>query len=307
MATQQETIISLVIPVRNEVELLPELFKKLDSLKSELLRRETAVEIIINNNASADGSTPLLRQWERQSEDHRVHHFPSMKSFQASIIHGLRSATGDAVVVVQGDMQDPIELIPEMVEKWKEGKRVVVGEPTTEAKPILYKLGAGNLFRVLSWSARQTIPSFKDFYLLDRSVYSEISTYRAEFQFMRSIIASDYGIDAVLRYERAPRVRGTSKFRFFDLYELGLDALLVRSQRFLQMLSLGAALLALVSLVSGLVLVATHFFGLISAPVGWTSLTVLLLLSVGLGGLMFAAVLGYLYRVLMLLLRPDKF
>ena len=306
MNNKHQHKISIVIPVRNEFELLPLLFEELDDLVDTLAERGLSTEIIVNDNASDDGSSAMLEGWASLSRRNKVQYFPSVKSFQSSLVHGLRAATGDAVVVVQGDMQDPLTLIPEMVSLWEQGNKVVVGAPRSEPKSLLYRLSAGQLFRALSWANRKKLPSFKDFYLLDRDVYSEIASYRAEFQFLRTIISSEYGIDAVLKYDRAPRVRGESKFDFSDLYELGMDALLSRSQRFVRVVSLGGAALGVVTLVAGAALAFLAFFGMIPAPAGWATLSVLLLISIGFGGFMFATVMGFLNRVLMLLLRPDR-
>lgn len=306
MRKKQQSTISIVVPVRNEFELLPLLFLQLARLTDDLSQNGFRTEIIVNDNASRDGSSVLLEEWAKESQNHKVKYFPSMKSFQSSLIHGLRAATGDAVVVAQGDMQDPFELIPEMVRHWQEGKKVVVGAPRTESKSFLYKFSAGSLFQALSWSSRAKVPKFKDFFLLDRAVYSEISSYRAEFQFLRTIISSEYGVDAVLVYDRARRSKGASKFQFSDLYELGMDALLTRSQRFVQFISIGGASLGLVTLLAGTVLVLLYILGVVSAPAGWTTLSVLLLLIIGFGGFMFATVMGFLHRILILLLRPDR-
>jgi dolichol-phosphate mannosyltransferase len=119
--------LSIVVPILNEIGSLGALKSQLDDLRQSLESLDLDLEIILNDNVSSDGSTQILRDWA--SKERNVTHdlFEKRLSFQQSIIRGFRSATGDCVVVFQGDLQDPWSVIVEFAKEWISGSRVVVG------------------------------------------------------------------------------------------------------------------------------------------------------------------------------------
>ena len=298
--------LSLVVPILNEIQNLAPLRVALESLGSELESNGHVLEIVLNDNCSDDGSSEFLASWA--SQDPRVFHFRFDKrlTFQQSILSGFRAATGDCLVVFQGDLQDPWREVLNFFHLWLTGSRVVVGIARNVHSNWRQTLGR----RIFYWllrigtSSRVTV-GFQDFYLLDQSVYRSIGQQQDKFVFIRGSIASEYKIDKVLEYERLRRKEGKTKFSFDEKYELALDGLLVHSSGFTRRLSLFGLILAGFSCLGLLITLLVAVFGINVGAPGWLSLAAALALLLGVFSLVSALQLEYLRRLLVLGL--DRF
>lgn len=294
--------LSVIVPLLNERESLQELRKQLGLLRKSMDLEGNQIEIILNDNASDDGSFEVLRDWANSESDVIHEKFERRVTFQQSIIRGFRRATGDCAVVFQGDLQDPWELIPEFMENWVAGDRVIVSIAKNKHSSTIQSLARRVFYSLLkSGSAKGIIVGFQDFYLLDRDVYKKIAAKPNHFIFIRGIIARNFQIDKVLYYERSFRSAGKSKFRLGDKYDLALDALLIHNQAFTRGLSLSGIALAAMSCGALLIMGTLWVFGVNFGAPGWLSTVGLIALFFGIFSFATAIQLEYLRRLLVLL------
>lgn len=296
--------LTLVIPVLNEEENIVALRKRLEPVLAELSRKDIEVEIIVNNNASKDQSLKLLHDWSIQDSRVIVQTFANTVSFQTSLMRGIKRAAGDGLIVLQSDLQDPPELIPELVDEWLKGNRVVGAIANNK-----HSSGAQHLFRnvfyklLLSSSAQNLIPNFQDFYLLDRVVYSEIALRNEQFQFIRGVIAAEFGIDSTVTYRRETRYAGKSKFKLLDKYDLAIDGLLVFGSRFIRTLAVVSFLTSAIAFLALTVYLLLRIVGFDFGVPGWATLVALVLFVLGIMLAFFSITFEFLYRILRLLVK----
>ena len=297
--------LSVVVPILDELGSINSLRSQMAELGKQLEQLGLSLEVILNDNASTDGSTSVLRDWaaEEQGVFHKL--FERRLSFQQSIIRGFRSATGDCVVVFQGDLQDPWEVIPEFAKAWISGSRVVVGVSNNKHSNSLQSIFRKAFYSILrSGTSKRTLVGFQDFYLLDRVVYKTIASKPNHFQFIRGSIARDYVVDDIIRYQRNFRESGKSKFKFGDKYDLALDALLIHSKGFTRKLSISGLVVSILSLVFLIVLAILWLLRIDFGVSGWLSTVGLLFFVIGVFSFATAVQLEYLRRVLVILTEP---
>lgn len=299
--------LSIVVPILNELESLPLLRSQLEDLRHSLALLGVGIEVILNDNVSTDGSTSILSDWAAGENDVAHDLFERRLSFQQSIIRGFRSASGDCVVVFQGDLQDPWNVIVDFAKKWISGSRVVVGVPSNKHTSTIQSIFRKVFYSFLqAGTAKGTLVGFQDFYLIDRSIYKTIASRPNHFQFIRGTIARDYSVDSIVEYTRGWRDSGKSKFRFRDKYDLALDALLIHNQGFTRMLSISGILISILSiiflLILGLLWIIKADFGVS----GWLSTVGLIAFVIGLISFVTAVQLEYLRRILIILTEPPS-
>jgi dolichol-phosphate mannosyltransferase len=298
--------LSIVVPILNEIDSLGALKSQLEELRKSLEPLDLELEIILNDNVSSDGSTQILRDWASK-EQNVVHDlFEKRLSFQQSIIRGFRSATGDCVVVFQGDLQDPWSVIVEFAKEWISGSRVVVGVSSNKHSNPIQSIFRKVFYAILkAGAAKRTLVGFQDFYLLDKAVYKAIASKPNHFQFIRGAIARDYVVDKVIQYQRNFRDSGKSKFRFGDRYDLALDALLIHNQGFTRKLSVSGIVVSILSLVFLLLLFLFWLLRVDFGVPGWLSTVGLLSFVIGIFSFVTAIQLEYQRRILIILTEPS--
>lgn len=164
-----EQLLSLVVPVFNEQEVLDESFRRMDAAM-----RATGhpYEIIYVNDGSRDDTLAILRRIAAGAPQVRVLSFSRNFGHQLAVTCGMDAARGSALIIIDVDLQDPPELIPEMVRRWKAGADIVYGKRIRrEGETLFKKLTASAYYRLLSWMSAYPIPlDTGDFRLLDRRV-----------------------------------------------------------------------------------------------------------------------------------------
>lgn len=204
---------SLVIPVYNEETTLPELYRRLRTVIDEL---GEPVEIILVNDGSRDRTLSLLR--ELHEKDPRVCYLSLARNFghQIAVTAGLNFVRGQAVIVLDADLQDPPELVPRLLEKWKEGYQVVYAQRLRRHQESWFKrLPAYLFYRLLQRLADIEIPlDTGDFCLMDRRVVDVLNAMPERNRYIRGL-RSWVGLQQTsIRYERDPRFAGEVKYTF---------------------------------------------------------------------------------------------
>ena len=216
--------LSIVVPVYNEAEALPHFFAKV----TDVLKNVTdAYEIVCVDDRSTDDTPELLRQ--KQGLDDRVKIITLTRNFgkEAALTAGLDYASGDAVIPIDADLQDPPELIPQLVEKWNEGYDVVLAIRTDRGGDSFAKRVTANLFYDLVGRLSKT-PIQKnagDFRLMDRKVIEALKLMPERSRFMKGLFAWVGFRQTTVTYTRAPRISGSTKWPGWTLWNFALDGL----------------------------------------------------------------------------------
>jgi glycosyltransferase involved in cell wall biosynthesis len=212
--------LSVVTPCFNEAENLRELHERIRRAMTGL---DYGYEHLIIDNASTDGSVEILR--DLAARDPRVKVILNTRNFGhiRSPFHGLLQATGDAVVAMSSDLQDPPERIPEFVRKWEEGFKVVVGVKTRSEEPGLFYFLRTMYYRVLrALSDVELIDNFTGFGLYDKQVIEILRQCNDPYPYFRGLIA-DIGLEpARVEFDQPRRKRGVTKNNFYTLYDMAM-------------------------------------------------------------------------------------
>jgi len=238
---------SLIIPIYNEEETIPELYRRVSAVMDSL---DDSVELILINDGSRDRSLNLMR--ELQERDARVCYISFARNFghQAAVTAGLNFARGQVIVVLDADLQDPPELIPKMIESWQAGYHVVYAQRTKRKKESWFKrLTAYVFYRLLRQLADVDIPADTgDFCLMDRQVVDVLNSMPERNRYIRGLRAWIGFRQTAVKFERDPRFAGEVKYTFKKSLALAINSLVSFSKiplRISTYLGLFSALIAL--------------------------------------------------------------
>ena len=270
--------ISCVIPCFNEGANLNAL---LSSLEETLWATHLHWEIIVVDDGSTDDTVAVAEPW-CQLSGFRCVSLSRNFGKEAALTAGLIAARGDAVVLLDGDMQHSPSLIAQMVERWQEGAEVVytVRQERTD-EPAFKRMGTRLFYKMVNASQRFELPEDAgDFRLMDRRVVDALLSLPERTRFMKGLYAW-VGFRAVaLPYTPGPRAQGRSSFSAGRLVNFAIDGLTSFTNWPLRMVSVAGLLMALPALVYGLYLVVEHM--LVGNPVsGWTTIVVSLMFFMG--------------------------
>lgn len=262
--------LSVVIPVLNERENLVELLPRLRSV----LEAAGVFEIVVVDDGSTDGTDEVLASAYLQ--DHRVKSVRLARRFghQAAIAAGLRACTGDAVVVMDGDLQDPPEAIPQLVEQWRNGADVAYAVRSTRDASLLSRAAYKTFYRVLGSISHVEIPlDTGDFSIMDRRVVNLLNVMPEKPRFIRGL-RSWVGLRQVaVPVHREARRKGRPKYTIRSLVRLAFDGFVGFSYLPLQLASVLGLIVSAAALLLAFGLVLLKVFRGIPLT-GWTSLMV---------------------------------
>ena len=243
--------LSLVIPMHDEAEVLEVLFRRLDETVGRL---GLELEIVCVDDGSRDDT--WTRMAARAAADPRIRLVGLSRNFgkEAALTAGLDVATGDLVVPLDADLQDPPELIGEFVGLWEQGYDVVYGVRSDRSSDTRAKRwSAGAFYRLFNWVAEREIPaSTGDFRLMDRAVVEALKALPERNRFMKGLFAWVGFRQVGLPYVRPERAAGTSSFPYRRLFRFALDGMTSFSTAPLRVwttIGVGSAILALLAAV----------------------------------------------------------
>jgi dolichol-phosphate mannosyltransferase len=288
--------ISVVAPVYNEQDNVDELHRRLDrSLRS----LETSYEIMFVNDGSSDATPTLLDAIQQSDERVALLHLSRNFGHQAAVSAGIDHARGRAVVVMDGDLQDPPELIPQFVERWREGHEVVYAVRQRRKEGAIKRLGYYGFYRILNAISDLSIPlDSGDFCLMDRRVVDVLKHLPETTRFVRGLRSFAGFRQVGLPYERAAREAGRPKYTFRTLVGLAINGLVsfssypLRAVTYLGLATIGISL-ALLFWVLG------DAFSNGTSPRGWAS-TIVVVLFMGSVQLISLGIIGEYIRLIFL-------
>jgi polyisoprenyl-phosphate glycosyltransferase len=289
-------LLSVVIPCFNEADVLWETHTRLGAVMSRL--DDLDVELIYVDDGSRDATPRLLDEIVALDQRARVIHFSRNFGHQTAVTAGLEHASGDAVVIIDADLQDPPEVIETMVARWREGYHVAYGVRTDRDGETRLKLLTAKVFyRLLNRLSETDIPlDTGDFRLMDRAVVDALRSMPERDRFVRGMVAWAGFRQVAVPYRRAARFAGQSKYPLLAMVRFALDGVTSFSRaplRAVTWLGLGVSGIALVAIVYALIM-GLFTEGSIS---GWTAVFMAVLFIGGAQLLSIGVVGEYIGRI----------
>ncbi|MFI0511604.1 glycosyltransferase family 2 protein [Streptomyces sp. WSLK1-5] len=292
----RRSLVSYVLPVYNEEDGIRAFHAELVTALGG--RPELDFELVYVNDGSGDGSLTILKDLAKNDERVRVVDFARNFGHQIAITAGLDVARGDAVIVMDTDLQDPPRVSLELVDAWREGAEIVHARRRSRQDTAFKRATAHLYYRVLRSSTDVDIPlDTGDFRLLDRRVADELRKYRERSRFVRGIVASMGYRQAEVAFDRDERFAGETKYPLRKMARLAIDGMTSFSTAPLKMITrLGFMVLAL-SLLGIVYALAMKFFRPDITVSGWTMMMCVVLFLGGTQMLSLGVIGAYVGRI----------
>jgi dolichol-phosphate mannosyltransferase len=294
---REKNLLSIVVPVYNEEETITETVKRLQKLRDDLTK-EINVELLFVDDGCKDKTLAQLRSFAEHNPNVKVISLSRNFGHQIAITAGIDLASGDYVAVIDGDLQDPPELIADMYRKALTGFDVVYGKRRTRAGETVFKKAtAAGFYRLLNYMCEIDIPTDTgDFRLMSRKVVDAFKQMRERHRFVRGMVPW-LGFKSVpLEYDRAERFAGETKYPLKKMLAFGTNAILSFSSKPLTMAIRLGFLTILAGLVGGGYMLYLKFFTSIPVP-GLTAILLSIVLFSGVQILLIGVVGEYIARI----------
>ena len=266
--------LSIVIPMYYEEEVVNECYNRLEKVMSTVEGYD--YEIIFVNDGSKDKTLELLTEIANKNEKVKILSFSRNFGHQAAVTAGLRYVTGDVILIIDADLQDPPELIPDMLKLWEEGNEVIYGERKSREGESKFKLFTASMFyKTLNALSDVDIPkNTGDFRLVDRKVVDTVNSMPEHNKFLRGLFSWVGYKQYAFKYERKERFAGETKYPLKKMLKLAADGIIGFSTKPLKLLG-GLGIISI--FISFLILIyalLSFIFSWNNLAEGWTSLMV---------------------------------
>ncbi len=217
--------ISIVIPMYNEHEIANMCYKRINEVIKQLNNYE--YEIIFINDGSKDNTQLILEEIAKEDKNVKILSFSRNFGHQAAVTAGIKYVTGDAIVIMDADLQDPPELIPDMLKLWEDGNEVIYGKRKARKGESLFKLMTAKMFyNTLNALSDVDIPKDTgDFRLVDRKVVDTINNLPEHNKFLRGLFSWVGYKQYAYEYERQERKAGKTKYPLKKMLKLASDGI----------------------------------------------------------------------------------
>ena len=273
--------ISIVIPVYNEEEIIETTYVRVKTVIESLESYD--YEVIWIDDGSKDKTFRILQEIAKENEKVKVLSFSRNFGHQAAVTAGIKYTTGDAVVIMDADLQDPPELFPEMIALWEEGNEVIYGQRKSRKGESVFKLLTAKMFyATLNALSDVEIPkNTGDFRLVDKKVIEVINNLPEHNKFLRGLFSWVGFKQKAYFYERQERQAGKTKYPFRKMWKLASDGIISFSTKPLKIvggLGIFTIMLSIAILIYSLL---SYIFHLNNLTAGWTSIMVAITLFSG--------------------------
>jgi glycosyltransferase involved in cell wall biosynthesis len=217
-------VLSVLVPVYNEIDVLPEFHRRMTAV----LRACVATyEVVYVNDGSSDGSLQWLQQLCADDPDVALVDLSRNFGKEVAMAAGLDHVRGEAVVVIDADLQDPPELIPRLLEQWRAGfDNVYARRRQRDGETWLKKASASWFYRLIGKLSRVAIPQDTgDFRLLSRRAVEALRALREQHRFMKGLFAWIGYPSIAVEYDRDPRLAGQTKFNYWKLWNFAIEGI----------------------------------------------------------------------------------
>lgn len=290
-----DKIYSLIIPLYNEEEVALECVKRVTTVMEKI---NGDYEVIFVNDGSVDQTVPIMEKEIKANPKLKMINFSRNFGHQIAITAGMDHAIGDAVIVMDADLQDPPELIPKMIEKYLEGFEVVYAvRAKRKGESIFKRISAKFFYRFLRYMCNIDIPvDTGDFRLISKEVCKVMTSLTERNRYVRGLV-SWVGFKQIgIEYEREERFAGVTKYPLKKMIKLSVDGITSFSTKPLTLSKNLGFFIALVGFIYAIIVVIQKF-ALNMPNTGWASITVVLLILGGVQLIMLGIVGDYIARI----------
>ena len=266
--------ISVIVPMYYEEKVAEECYNRLTNVLKNI--KDYEYEIIVINDGSKDKTLEILEKLAQNDEKLKVISFTRNFGHQAAVTAGLKHVTGDAIVIIDADMQDPPELIPEMLKLWEDGNEIIYGKRKTREGETAFKLLTAKMFyNTLNALSDVEIPKDTgDFRLVDRKVVDTINLLPEHNKFLRGLFSWVGYKQIPFEYERQERFAGKTKYPLKKMLKLASDGIISFSTKPLRLVGYVGIFSIILSFIILIYSLVSFAFNLNNLTAGWTSIMV---------------------------------
>lgn len=268
--------LSVVVPMYNEQEVIDAFFTEVHKVMEKIPKY--TYEIVCVNDGSKDNTLTILKQHAKKDKCIKVLSFSRNFHKEIAVTAGIDFANGNSVIVMDADLQHPVELIPEFLKKWEEGYKVVYGvKKQRKADSFLKRFTANLFYKFYNKITQSNMPrNASDYILFDRQAVDTLKKYREKNRFMRILFYSIGYTHCTLEYDVKERVAGKTKWNYWKLWNFALDGITSSTTLPLRIWTYLGALIAFISFIYGIYIISrTLIYG--AAVPGYASLLTLIL------------------------------
>lgn len=266
--------ISIVIPMYYEEEVAKQCYEKVTEVMSSLNNYD--YEIIFVDDGSKDKTLEILENIQKTDMKVKIISFSRNFGHQAAVTAGIKYVTGDAAVIIDADLQDPPETIPDMIKLWEDGNDVVYGKRRSREGESRFKLLSAKMFyKVLNALSDVEIPKDTgDFRLVDKKVLDVVNSMPEHNKFLRGLFSWTGFEQKAYEYERKERFAGKTKYPLKKMLKLAQDGIFSFSIKPLKIVGAMGIISVVISIIILVYAILSYAFNWNNLTAGWTSLMV---------------------------------
>ena len=289
--------ISVIIPMYQEELVIKECYKRIINVLTNI--KDYDYEIICIDDGSKDNTFEILREIALNDDKVKVISFTRNFGQQAAVIAGLQTVDGDCAIIIDADLQDPPELIPDMLNLWEKGNKIIYGKRKKRKGESIFKIVSAKVFyKILNKLADVDIPNDTgDFRLVDKEAINMINSMPEHNKFLRGLWSWTGYKQIPFEYEREKRFAGKTKYPFRKMIKLAQDGIIGFSTKPLKVIGTLGIISILSSFVILIYALLSYIFKLNSLEPGWTSIMVTVTLFSGVQMLSLWIISEYIGRI----------
>jgi len=264
--------ISVIIPCYLEEEVIKISYERISKVMNNLDNYK--YELVFINDGSTDNTYNILLDIAKEDNNVKIINFSRNFGHQAAVMAGLKNCSGHSAIIIDADMQDPPEVIPDMLKLWEDGNEIVYGQRKSREGETYFKTFTAKAFyRVLKKLSDIDIPvDTGDFRLIDRKVIDSLCNLREHNKYIRGLVVWVGFKQYAYEYDRQERIAGETKYPFKKMLKLALDGIISFSTKPLKIIG-GIGMLALfMAFITAIYAILSYVFGWNNLVPGWTSL-----------------------------------
>jgi glycosyltransferase involved in cell wall biosynthesis len=296
MSQEEERRVSIVIPVYNNAATLNELISRLIVSISSF--RDIEFEILIINDGSSDNSLDLMLELSRKNTDiasFKIIDLEGNFGQLGALFAGYENASGDAVISMSADLQDPPEVVSQFLQKWLNNFDLVIGVRAERSDSLLWRLSSKIAYQIITSKHKKMPRGGFDYYLMSRNILNYILEMHGRYRFLPTDLLQIDPSTSYVNYHRPARVHGKSGYSLYDRMQVFLTAMIDTSYKWIQLFSLVGVIFS----TCGVILMSTVIYGYLNNDVpfqGFTLIICLILISSGLQFIILSLIGEYVWR-----------